>query len=138
MNWQLLFPLLVTSIVTMVGWYIIHHLARKRDFDNKKKEIRINYLIEAWRKLEYVANRETADRAEAREKIIETIEQSIADIQLFGTSRQVDLVKTLLANLKEQHKVSLDDLLEELRQDLRKELRLEKIVGKIHFFRINR
>ena len=129
MNWQLLFPLLVTSIVTMVGWYILHHLARKRDFENKKKELRINYLIEAWRKLEHSVNRKNEDPTH-------DVEKSIADIQLFGTAKQIELAIKVVTDLVNNKNASLDDILEELRQDLRKELNLEKVSSRIQIFRL--
>ena len=57
MNLNLFLPLIVTSIITMLGWFFLHRLARQRDKENKQKELRINYLIEANRKIEHAANR---------------------------------------------------------------------------------
>jgi len=121
-------------LVTIVGWYILHFFSGKRDFKNKKKEIRINYLIEVWRKLNDVSNREKTKVKQT--KRIEATEQIVADIQLFGTKKQVELIEKILAGLKEQPQISLDDLLDDLRQSLREELGLDKITGKVHFFRI--
>ncbi|MBI3137593.1 MAG: hypothetical protein HYZ15_03305 [Sphingobacteriales bacterium] len=129
MNWQLFLPLLATSVVTMSGWYILHFLARKRDIENKKKELRINYLIEAWRRLERCVNRKNTDPTH-------DIENSIADIQLFGTPKQIELAGRVISNLVKDKNANLDELLEELRQDLRKELFLEKIETKIQIFRL--
>lgn len=80
MNLQLLIPLLITATVTIFGWYIVHIFASRRDRKNKQKELRINYLIEAWRKLEYTSNRKEID-------LIEYLEKPIADIKLFGTKK---------------------------------------------------
>src|SRR5687768_2426855 len=114
MNWQLLVPLLVTSFLTISGWYILHNFAKQRDMENKQKELRINYLIEAWRNLEHAANRNSFDPSE-------TVEKSIADIQLFGTSKQIELAQKFTSDLVETKKGNIDELLEELRQDLRNE-----------------
>ncbi len=37
---------------TLVGWTVEHHLSRKRDFANKKREMKTAYLIEAFRCVE--------------------------------------------------------------------------------------
>ncbi len=72
-----------------------------------------------------------------RKEVIKTVEQIIADIQLFGSSKQIELVKSTLSKLKGEVSVNLDELLDELRRSLRKELGLKAVEGKVHFFRIN-
>jgi hypothetical protein len=129
MNLQLLVPLLITSLLTMIGWYVLHWFARKRDKEIKQKELRVNYLIEAWRKLEHAANRKGYDA-------IEYLEKPIADIQLFGTIKQIELAQKIAFDMVENQKGNLTDLLEDLRQDLRKELNLEKASIEIKFLRI--
>ncbi|HEX7847428.1 MAG TPA: hypothetical protein VF476_16620, partial [Chitinophagaceae bacterium] len=89
-----------------------------------------------WRKLNHVSNRDKIDNEE-RKGIITAVEQIIADIQLFGSSKQIELVKSTLDRLKGKTSVNLDELLDELRRSLRNELGLEEIEGKVHFFRIN-
>ncbi|WP_051197620.1 hypothetical protein [Flavobacterium soli] len=128
MNFQLLIPLLITAIVTMAGWYIVHLFATKRDRKNKQKELRINYLIEAWRKLEYASNRKDVNA-------VEYVEKPIADIQLFGTKKQIELAIKIANELAETRGTNLIELLTELRQDLRRELNLEKIDTPIKVFR---
>ena len=51
MNWQLLIPLLITTVVAVVGWLIAHALAAARDRANKRREMRVAVLIEAYRAL---------------------------------------------------------------------------------------
>lgn len=128
MNWPLLIPLLTTAIITIVGWYIVHLLSTKRDRRNKQRELRINYLIEAWRKLEYASNRKEINATEY-------VEKPIADIQLFGTKKQIELSIKIANELAETKGSNLIELLTELRQDLRKELNLEKIETPIKVFR---
>lgn len=127
-NLKLLIPLLITAVVTIFGWYIVHLFAAKRDRKNKQRELRVNYLIEAWRKLEYSANRKNVD-------MTEYIEKPIADIQLFGTKKQVELSIKIAHELAEQQESSLIDLLTELRKDLRRELDLEQLITPIKVFR---
>lgn len=49
----------LTIIVNIIGWFILHNLSKRRDLSNKKKEMKIQYLITAWQKLEHTANRNT-------------------------------------------------------------------------------
>ena len=49
MNWNLLFPLLVTTIVALAGWWIAHSLSASRDQRNKRREVRLGFLLEAFR-----------------------------------------------------------------------------------------
>lgn len=47
MNWSLTIPLLVACS----GWFIAHRLAAALDRANKRREIQVSYLIEAFRRL---------------------------------------------------------------------------------------
>lgn len=57
MNWQLLVPLLITTALAILGWFVLHLLAARRDLNNKRREMRLNVLIGAYRALEFAANR---------------------------------------------------------------------------------
>lgn len=80
MNADVLIPLLVTSLITVVSWSAIHFLSKQRDVLNKKKEIRIRYLIDAFRRLESASNKKVA--------INKDLESVMADIQLFGSKNK--------------------------------------------------
>jgi hypothetical protein len=123
MNWQLLGPLLVTTAVAVCSWFIVHLLATRRERNSKRREQRVGYLIEAYRRLESCAHR--GDQLE-----IPKLESAVADIQLFGTPRQVELVQAFTAQIAATGSAQMDDLLQDLRQDLRSELRLEPIAAK--------
>ncbi|HLX96539.1 MAG TPA: hypothetical protein VKU37_12415 [Verrucomicrobiae bacterium] len=123
MNWQLLGPLLVTTVVAICSWFVVHALNIKRERISKQKEQRILYLIEAYRRLESCAHR--GDELDSSK-----LESAVADIQLFGTSRQVELVQTFTTKIAADGSASMDDLLQDLRQDLRIELKLEPVAAK--------
>ena len=91
--------------------------------------MRINYLINAWRSLESASNRENND-------FLENFETSIADIQLFGTKKQIELAQKFAVELSENKSANNLDLLIDLRNDLRKELQLEKVPDIFKFLRI--
>jgi hypothetical protein len=58
------------------------------------------------------------------------MESAVADIQLFGTPRQVELVQELLTTFADRGDVSMDSLLQDLRRDLRSELNLDPVPEK--------
>jgi len=57
MNFDLLIPLLVTTTLAIVGWFAGHHFTSKRDRENKQRDIRITYLVQAYRDLGMAASR---------------------------------------------------------------------------------
>jgi hypothetical protein len=119
-NWSLLGPLLVTATVAVGGWFIGHALSARRDKNNKKREQRIVYLIEAYRRLATCAHR-------GNSLDVATLETAVTDIQLFGSKRQVALVQSFVSSFAKSGGASMDELLEDLRSDLRAELKLEKV-----------
>lgn len=130
MNWPLFIQLVVTAIVAFLSAFFAHKLSSRRDRTNRKRDQRISYLIDAYRRLEFVSNRpEIQD--------IKPVESAIADIQLFGSLKQVILTKEFATEFVKNRTASLNPLLEELRRDLRKELELDAIPGKLIFMRWN-
>jgi hypothetical protein len=105
---------------------IAHYLTISRDLRNKRDELRIKYLIDAYRKLEGISNRDQPSSKEFQSTVHE-FESAIADIQLFGTEKQIMLCQTIASEFAEKHSVLLDNLLEDLRIDLRELLKLERL-----------
>ena len=127
-NWSLLVPLIVTTIVAIVGWIVGHRLNAARDLQNKRIELRIKYLLEAYRNLE------SSVESEISRENLNILESAISDIQLLGTPDQVDKVlawSDQFSKKRVQKDLNLQDLLEDLRSNLRNELALEKIERKI-------
>lgn len=71
---------LVPAIVAVVGWFMAHQFNSYRDRVNKRRELRIQYLLEAYRRLESAANRPNKTEKQALD-----FESAVADIQLLGT-----------------------------------------------------
>jgi hypothetical protein len=46
MNFPLLQPLLVTTLVAATSWYVALRLSVSRDHTNKRRELRVKYLID--------------------------------------------------------------------------------------------
>ncbi len=130
MDWSLIVPLAVTALIGVAGWFVIHLLSSARDRENKKRDLRAQYLIEAYRRLEGASNRPLSPEAAS------AIESAIADIQLFGTLGQVGLAREFALDFASQGSALLDPLLESLRRDLRSELRLAKVHEPITYLRV--
>ncbi len=131
MNYTLLLPLLVTAFVAILGWFAAHQLAAARDRTNKRRELRVQYLIDAYRNLEASSNRD-----QLYELDWSALEAAIADIQLFGTLTQVKKARKFAEDFSNHGAASLDDLLFDLRRDLRRELRLEAVPDSVKYLRI--
>ncbi len=133
MNWQLLIPLLVTTLVAVAGWMAAHRFNSQRDLRSKRREIRVDYLIRAYQRLEAGACREALDASNDRRDF----ESAVADIQLFGTNDQVRMAKEMAAAIAERRiDASAGPLLLSLRDALRRELDLGEINEQPFFFRL--
>jgi hypothetical protein len=130
MNTQLLIPLLVTMMVAVVGWFVVHQLNAARDRANKRREKLTEFLIEAYRRLERYPGRELSPSNAG------DFESAIADIQLFGPASLVLLAQSVAEDIPKLNGANPDQLLIELRKALRKELRLEKVADRIVYLRV--
>jgi hypothetical protein len=100
-----------------------------RDQANKRRDLRIQYLLEAYRRLENAANR--PDLASyARE-----LESALTDVQLLGTERQVSVALDFAVSMARDRTDALDPLVADLRSELRRELGLEPVPERIVVFR---
>lgn len=125
MDWPSLIPL----ESALIGGFVVHLLTGRRDRSNKRREQRIGYLIDAYRRLEACSQRiAPTDTAK--------LESAVADIQLFGSPHQVALVQQFARDFALEGSASLDALLQDLRDDLRCELRLESVPKRILHLRI--
>jgi hypothetical protein len=131
MNWSLLLPLLVTTAVAIFGWIIAHRFATARDQRSKRREVRLSFLLDAYRRLEAGASRGPLHDS----KLADGFESAIADIQLLGTAEQSRMVRELaVAIASHSPDVSSGPLLLSLRDDLRRELDLGPLdESPIHF-----
>jgi hypothetical protein len=130
MDTELSTPLLVTVAVAIIGWYVVHRLSSNQEREAKRREMIVQYLISAWRKLENAAQRD--------EPINTEVESAIADIQLFVPNNWIELAHEAAGNLAEKGGANFDNLLETLRNNLREELKLEKAIRNISYLRIGK
>jgi len=130
MNLQLFLPLITTVVIAIVGWYIVHYFTAQRDRDNRRRDELIRYRIGAYRTL--------AKAVEHRQLylIADEVQSAIADIQLFGTPAQIDMVGKVVQEVTLHGDASLKELLQALRDDLRAELQLLPVNENIWWIRI--
>ncbi len=120
----------VPALIAVAGWFLAHWLNARREVTNKRRELRLKGLEAAYMRLAMSSLRDWTDT----EKL--GFEQFIAEIQLYGTPRQIELtIELVKAFVAREPKVSFDSLLENLRDSLRAELRMEKVGGPIWWYR---
>ena len=125
-DWTVSFGSLLSALIVATGWIIAYRLNSRKDYTNKKREIRIQFLIEAYKAIAASANREDMSVEEKKE-----FEAAIEQIQFLGTVRQVNL---LVGGTSTR---DFTPLLEELRKEVRKESKLDPVEEGIKHFRFN-
>lgn len=113
-NWSLI----ISSVLVIIGWGIGYYITNLHQIKNKQREIITGYLIEAYRNIEEACARGDSITNEQKRKM----EKAIADIQLFGSPKQVNKAKEFTEQMNKNSYGDPRKLLVELRNDLREEL----------------
>jgi hypothetical protein len=128
------FPIIgpvLAALVVIIGWGVTHRLSIIKEQNAKQRDMRIQFLLEAYRRLESAANRPEAGKNEQ-----DKFESALADIQLLGTKSQIEELNQFLTDFNSADgRASINPLLELLRIHLREELDLEKDIPGIKIFR---
>lgn len=120
----------IPAVVAVAVVGIAHIFTTRRDVANNRREQRIGYLVAAFRALAKANNHPRLH------EVASDVEQAVADIQLFGTSKQIDLVQRFATDLGTKQSADMDALLLELRNSLRAELGAESVPGRVVWLRI--
>jgi hypothetical protein len=99
---------------------LAHRLTSRRDQTNRRNDLRVEYLLSAYRVLADTSHRDL-DPGSAH---VRTFEQGLADIQLLGSEQQAEMAVVIGKSLAENGEAQMDALLLSLRDDLRSELKL--------------
>jgi hypothetical protein len=133
----LLAPSLIALVASILGAFggasWAHSFTSRRDLANEKRKLTVAYLLEAYRKLETLTGR-TEDEYYSN---ISKLESALADIQLLGTPKQVELAQKFASEFVENRSASLDGLIQDLRGSLRKEMELQEVSPKVLYLRVN-
>lgn len=120
---------IISGGIVIIGWLFAHKFASNRDRRNKQREIRISYLVEAYRDIGLAASRDkNSDQ-------FKKLESAFHNIQLFGSSSQLDKFHAAVDRWKIDGGADLSPLLSDLRDDLRNELDLPPSKIPFTFFR---
>jgi hypothetical protein len=120
--------IVVGVLVAVAGWLINEFFARR----SVRRNLRIEYLLSAYRRLEHASNRQMTEAHE------EALEEAISDVQLLGSPRQVEMATAFARQFAEDQRADTEQLLEDLRASLRRELQLEPVPPQRMWLRIAR
>lgn len=128
---MLLVQIAVAAVVALAV-VALTHLFTSRRVANKRREQRISYLVGAFRLLA------KANHHPRLYEIAGEVQQAVADIQLFGTPKQVAMAREFAMELGTKQAADIDGLLVALRDDLRAELGADVITDGFVWLRIDR
>ena len=132
-DWRLIATVGIPSLVIVAGWFFVHRLNAQRDLAIRRREARLKALEAAYMRLATSSNRPLND------ELKDELEKFVAEIQLYGTPRQIQLMTVLVEEFKKpNNRVSYDEILADLRDAIRKELNLEPVTGAVWWLRIGR
>jgi len=123
----------VPAVVAVIGWFAAHQFNVYRDRQNKRRDLRVQFLLDAYRRLESAANRPKKTEEQAL-----AFESAVADIQLLGTADQVAATVRYLHEHASGDGAQIDEVLRLLRNNLRKEVGLPGKVENAVVFRFTR
>jgi hypothetical protein len=115
--------ILGSLFVAAVAAVLAHRFTSRRDLANRRRELRTEYLLNAYRAVSNAIGRDlqgSPDDARA-------FERGLADIQLLGSKDQAQMAVKLGRDMTEGGEADPEPLLRSLRDDLREELDLERL-----------
>lgn len=134
MELEFIIKVVSTVVVAAIGWVVAHYFTSRRDLANKRREIKTEYLIEAYRKIDCAI-----EPTQYTREWCESVQSAFSEIQLFGTKQQIVLAHEFAEMLLSEKKINqnvLKQLLQDLRTSLRNELGLENTNSNIGHIRI--
>lgn len=123
----------IPAIVAVILGFLAHRLAASRDLANRKREARLKALEAA-----YIRLANSSNRAVLTNELKDDLETFVAEIQLYGTPRQIVLMTEIVERFTKPGRVPYDAMLEDLRDTIRAELNLERVSGRVWWLRMNR
>jgi hypothetical protein len=133
-HWVTIGSSFVAAMVICISWFVTSYLTSKRDYKNKQREMKIEYLVDAYDKLALSSNRKLTP------EFATMLEIATAKIQLFGSPQDIVLLHKFLDESTESGKAgrpqgNTDPLLFALRKSIRNELTLPEVDTHISWIR---
>lgn len=123
--------ILIPVLLTLSGWIVVHMLSRKREIEQKKREIRVKYLREAYLKLATVADRGSLQQN------LHDIQDAFNDIQILGEESQIELIGKFIEEVNSGKSPAINELLKQLRNEIREHIGLEALDDYRWYIRID-
>ena len=123
MEYKDLLTIAVTILLAVGGWAVAHFLSQRREIKQKKREVQVQYLKDAYIKLA-----EAVDKGSLEDNI-KDIQESFNVIQIFGDESQIELIGKFIEEATAGRSPSIDELLKELRNEIRQQIGLKPIDG---------
>jgi len=119
--------------MTILGWFVINWFDSCRDRNNKLRDLKTEYLIDAYVK---IASGAGTNMYLNDPKYQEDFRSALINIQLFGSEKEIELIQNAI-NKKTINDsiyiIDLDPILFELRKSLRDELNITQTDKKIQW-----
>ena len=117
---SILVSVVVAVALLLMRVFVMHRVQQQRQRENRQETERLKSLVAAYRSL-------AGSFTPAAEEHRMQIEETLSDIVLFGSIRQVELAADCARALTRGEPVSYQALIEDLRSELRTQLGLEPI-----------
>jgi hypothetical protein len=114
--------IVVTAVLAVAGWLVSQAQARRAT----RRNMRIQYLLDAYRRLERASNRPLTPEVAAE------LEAAIGDVMLLGSERQAALAAEFSRRFAAEHVADTRPLLLALRDSLRSELLLGELPPSVY------
>ncbi len=122
--------IIITISLTGIGWFVNGYLAGQRDIENRQRELKTKYLLNAYYRLENGFSRGPIDSMSPEEYVYKKYEESaVGSIGLLSNLKTIKAANEWLYAINDNKKY-LDSnraVIDALRKELRSELKLEPI-----------
>lgn len=130
MDWKILIPTTIATMVAIIGWVVAHKFNAERDVKNKQRELRIKHLAESYevfielgRNIDILGNYREVERA-------------ISHIHLYGNTKQIELCEKFVNEIALLGNANHTELVIEIRNFIREELGLQILNTKLSLLKI--
>ena len=110
----------IPALIAIIGWGVVNYLGAVRDRENKLRDVKIDYLIQA-----YTTITDAVVNGLYEEQYLPQLNKAWSQIQLVGSSEEIRLAHEMMAEMNSKNYGDANELLKQLRDDLRKSLNLE-------------
>lgn len=116
----LIASLIIAVILLAIRVFVMQRVQQKRQRENRQESERLKSLVVAYRSL-------AGSFTPASQDHTPQLEETLADLILFGSIAQVELAVACANSLKNNEQVDFQPLIKSIRADLRNQLGLEQI-----------